>query len=210
MPKPSAINVLLVRAGATSWDEQHRLAGSADLPLCEQGRERVRAMAGELCGERLSSVYCGSDEASIATAEAVAAKLGGRVRAVKALSELSLGLWEGMTPAQLAEKNPRAYRQWSEDPANVNPPEGESFADAQERIVGEVVRLLERARSEDEGVCFVLRPLAMAILRLALEQSPSERFAEHLADVPMCEWTTVWRDQLAQLRQRSRARTTGV
>ena len=39
--------ILLIRPGTTEYDQQGRVQGTLDIPLCEDGRQEVEAMVGE-------------------------------------------------------------------------------------------------------------------------------------------------------------------
>ena len=56
--------VVLIRAGATLYDEQNRVQGVLDIPLSENGQGEVTRMANELAermnGTPLAALYCGT------------------------------------------------------------------------------------------------------------------------------------------------------
>ena len=45
------VRVLLIRPGATEYDQQGRVQGTLDVPLCEDGRQEVEKMVEELRGQ---------------------------------------------------------------------------------------------------------------------------------------------------------------
>lgn len=163
MGKQPATEVLLIRSGETDWDDAERLQGETDLPMSEAGRAAMTALSGTLADEPIETVYCGPDEASVATARAIASHTGARVRRLASLGEMRLGLWEGLREAELLERYPKAYQQWREDPTAVTPPEGDTLANVSDRIITAASKALERA-GKGGRVAFVLRPLAMGIL----------------------------------------------
>jgi len=197
MAKVSERSVLLIRTGATVWDEAGRLAGSSDLPLCDEGvaqAERLSRVAGE---RRISSVVCAGDEASQQTARMMAQACGARMRVHKGLSEVGLGLWEGLTPRQLEEKYPKAYKKWRTDPSGVKVPQGEALGDAQNRLIWSLHRALERSRP-GAMVGVVLRPLAYGLVTSWIE----DRSHSELWSLVRGEPTRVW----SMRRERSRLR----
>lgn len=209
MAKSDSISILLVRVGETPWDDTHRLAGATDLPLSDGGVDELGELCRGLNGPLLHAVVCGPDEASMATSSALAEHRGGKVKRLESLGEVCLGLWEGRLVGELEEKFPRAFGQWMDDPGSVIPPEGEPLVEARERLVCGVVRLLDKARPDaGEGIALVLKPLAMGVVRAAIEDAPSRRVFELSRQTPQAEWMTISRAGLRGLRERARARAT--
>lgn len=164
--KPGPITVLLVRCGRTEWDDQDRLQGRTDLPLSLSGEEALVALLPHIAGAvppaGVGTVYASPDEASTQTAAALAGQLGCRPRTVADLRAVDLGVWDGLLDAQLMERFPTSYRQWKDDPAAVNPPEGETFADAEARLLDTAAKLIEKANGK--AIAIVLRPLAYGVV----------------------------------------------
>lgn len=190
--------MLLVLTGSTDWDERCRLQGAADLPLCPDGKARVDLDLRALEPCRIAQVRCAPDEASRQTAELLAAATGGRVRALDTLAEPSMGLWEGQTLADLEERFPSVFRHWRTDPNLVVPPEGESLLSAQHRITGALARAFARYAGSEEQVAVVLRPIAMALLRCALQSRPIADIWEVAETQPRIERLSV---ELSKLRR---------
>lgn len=171
MAKGANIEILTLRSGATEWDAGGRLQGETDLPLSEQGRINVQTAALQL-GDmpRVGAILTGTDEASVETAQILASKTGGRVRQMKALDEVGLGLWEGLLESELMDRYRKSYAQWREDPTSVTAPEGEPLREAEQRLFTTAARAMERA--DRKAVALVLRPLADAMVRCWLEERP--------------------------------------
>lgn len=203
MADASAITVLLVTTGSTAWEDEGRLCGATDLAMSEEGHDRfVEALAG-VSGDRLDVVYCGPDEGSVDAGEMVAKRFGARKRVVGALREVGLGLWEGQRRDDLASRSPKTYKQWCENPASVAPPEGETVGEARERIVGEMCRLIEKARAGGQKIAFVVRPMAAAIANEALLEASADQ--EGGRPEGGFEWKTVWCERVRELRATCRA-----
>lgn len=205
MAKSNEINVLLLRSGTTEWDKAGRLSGSCDLPLCEAGCRDAEDLAAKLASTPLSVIYCGPDDACVATAEAVARVTGSKVKPIADLGEIGLGLWEGLLGSEIEEKYPTAYRQWIEDPASVNAPEGEPMLEAEDRILGAVAKALDKVRDGSGGVALVLRPLALGVVRCWLAGEAVSNLWSMVKGCPSAEWRVVPRAMLRQVRDESRA-----
>ncbi len=188
--KSREIRLLLVTTGATEWCQQDRLVGAADLPMCAAGLRDVRSAAENLEADSLGVVLCGPDEGSQTTAKMFANASGTKVRSLEGLANPSLGLWEGLCKATAAEKYTKAYKQWSLDPTSVLPPEGESFADAEARILRTLAKAVLKHKSSDP-IAVVLRPSASAIVRCWLESLPRERVSWMIERPAVIEWRSV-------------------
>jgi phosphoserine phosphatase len=198
MAKPNAIRVLFLRTGQTEWEQAGRLAGSTDVPLSAEGREGVRAAVAGLVDVHLSTIFCGPDEASVASAEELALVAGGKVRRLEDLGEVSLGLWEGLLATELEEKCPRAYKQWLEDPSVVQVPDGESLEDARVRIVETLAQALEKVRWGNGGVGVVLHPMALGLVGCSLNDAPTASLWTIIKTAQPISWRTLERGTLRQ------------
>jgi broad specificity phosphatase PhoE len=205
MAKSNEIRVLFIRTGETEWESAGRIAGAADVPLSPQGAEAVRQVASQLGDVRLSAIYCGPDEASMATAEELARITGGKVRTVDDLAEVHLGLWEGVLAKELEDKCPRAYRQWLEDPTLVHVPEGEGLEEARQRLVETLAWALDKARWGNGAVGVVLRPVALGLISCALADVPTASLWTMMKTVPAAEWRTLQRGELRHSGMQARA-----
>jgi len=126
----------------------------------------VTAAARELSPLEPRVIYHGPDQAAQETAALVAAHTSASTKEVDALVELSLGLWQGLLSADVAERQPRVFREWRENPQRVSPPDGETLAEASERAEALVQRL--RRRHRRDAVVLVAPPLLGAVLRVVL------------------------------------------
>jgi len=205
MSKPQQVRVLLFRTGETEWERAGRIGGAADVPLSIAGFEAVKRRLSTLGEARLSTVFCGPDEASLATAKELAAATGGKVKVVDELGEIHLGLWEGLLQTELEGKCPTTYRQWQENPGSVQAPEGESIDGAQERIKSALGRSLKGAKTDNGAVAFVLRPLAMALVDCSVGGCSSRNVWSMLESSPAAQWHTLPRNWGNGQRQGARA-----
>ena len=166
--------VVLIRPGATVYDEQKRVQGVLDIPLSERGRAEVARLAetlpATLDGVALAALYCGPGESVVRTAEAVGKALGLRPRRIDDLRNLDQGLWQGLQIDEIKRRNARVFRQWLDDPMTVCPPLGETVEDALERIKGALKPLIKR--HQGEAIALVVgEPLAQ-LLACHLRRDP--------------------------------------
>lgn len=161
--------VVLIRPGATVYDEQNRVQGALDLPLSDRGRAEVARLAetlpAALDGLAPNALYCGPGESVVRTAEAVGKVLGLRPRRLDDLRNLDHGLWQGLQVDEIKRRNLRVFRQWLDDPLTVCPPLGETVESALERVRAALKPLLKR--HQGEAVALVVGdPLARLVAGL--------------------------------------------
>ncbi len=158
--------VVLIRSGATVYDEQNRVQGTLDVPLCERGRAEVAALAEKLAepyvGIELAALYCGPTENVLRTAEVVGKALHIRPKKIDDLRNLDQGLWQGLQFDEIRRRNNRVFRQWLDDPLTICPPQGEPVETALARIKSALRPLIRRHQGEAIGLV-VGEPLAQLI-----------------------------------------------
>jgi broad specificity phosphatase PhoE len=161
--------VVLIRPGATVYDEQNRVQGVLDVPLSDRGRAEVALLAetlpDALQGMTLLALYCGPGESVVRTAEAAGRALGLRPKRLDDLRNLDQGLWQGLQFDEIKRRNTRVFRQWVDDPLTVCPPLGETVESAVERVKAALKPLIKRHQDEAIGLV-VGEPLAQIVSSL--------------------------------------------
>jgi broad specificity phosphatase PhoE len=158
--------VILIRPGATLYDEQNRVQGILDIPLSERGHGEVVRLAQEIShslGESsLAALYSGPGENVTRTAEIVGKVVGVRPKRINEFRNLDQGLWQGLQIEEIKRRNTKLFRQWIDDPATICPPQGETVERAMERIKSAFRPLLRRHQDEAIGLV-VGEPLARLV-----------------------------------------------
>jgi broad specificity phosphatase PhoE len=159
--------VVLIRPGATAYDEQDRVQGVLNLPLCDRGRAEVAALVERLAGVEFSALYCGPGESVVRTAEAVGRVVGLRPKRLDELRNLDQGLWQGLQRDEIKRRNLKVFRQWCDDPLTVCPPQGETVEEALDRLRTALKPLIRRHRGETIGLVAAdpVAPLIAGLLR---------------------------------------------
>jgi broad specificity phosphatase PhoE len=163
------MNLALLPVAPCEWRVAGRLLGRVELPPAEGSDDWLSAATGLLAGRRLGKLWHSPDELATRTAKKLAASLKVVAKADDGLAELDLGLWVGLTLAELKSRFASAYRQLGDDPLAVQPPRGESLAGGAERVIAAVRKRAGKTRQPGEVTLFVLRPLALAAARCALQ-----------------------------------------
>jgi len=132
--------VYLLRHGETEWNLAGRSQGGFDSPLTACGREQARAMGDQLAGLltntaafRLVSSPLGR---AVATATIVAERLGLPFTRDARLCEISLGSWDGLSRAEIAERFPTAIQGATSYDWYFRAPDGERVETAAARLDG--------------------------------------------------------------------------
>lgn len=162
------LKVLLVRPGATEFDQQGRIQGTLDIPLCEDGRKQTRESLADLAAAEPEFVYTSPCEAAQQTGELIAEAAGVKRKVMPKLANLDHGLWQGMLVEEVRDKQPKVYRQWQENPETVRPPDGEPISNAKARVT-DVLRRLQKKHKEGTIAIVVPEPLT-SVVRHVLKQ----------------------------------------
>lgn len=174
--------VVLIRSGATVYDEQNRLQGVLDIPLSERGRAEVAQLAERLAeplsGVNLAALYCGPSQSVLRTAEAVGKTFGLRPKKIEDFRNLDQGLWQGLQLDEIKRRNNRVYRQWLDAPNTVCPPQGETIDCALLRIKNALRPLIRRHHAEAMGLV-VGEPIAQ-LIACYLRRDPRVQLDDHV------------------------------
>ncbi len=128
--------LLLVRHGETAWNAEGRFMGQLDIPLDETGRGQVLTVAMRLRDERPAAIYSSDLARARDTALAIQSALTSHadLKTDPRLREMGFGDWEGLTYAEVRERDPQALAHWETDSLHVSPPNGETLLTFAERV----------------------------------------------------------------------------
>jgi len=102
-------HVLLVRHGQSEGNAERRFGGHTATPLSNRGRRQAQATAEALASEPLTAIYSSDLVRAMQTAAPLALLSGLRVEASEAFRERSVGVMEGLTFEDAAQKHPEQY-----------------------------------------------------------------------------------------------------
>lgn len=126
--------VYLIRHGQNDYVKQGKLAGQLPgVHLNDVGRKQAASVAETLKSSKLQAVYSSPLERATETAEAIAAVQGLDVVTLAGLIEINIGRWQGLSLR--AARRRKLWPTIQHNPSLVRFPEGESFLEAQSRIV---------------------------------------------------------------------------
>ena len=141
--------VIYVRHGATPTTGARLPGRTPGLHLSSSGRIQAETVATQLSealpgppGREVTAVYASPMERARETATPIARALGLRVRTAKGLNECEFGSWTGRRLSDLAKL--KAWKTVQNQPSVFRFPGGESFAEMQTRITGQVTGLVSQ------------------------------------------------------------------
>jgi probable phosphomutase (TIGR03848 family) len=134
--------VFLIRHGITDHTGTRLYGRTPGLHLSERGREQAERLAERFARVRLAAVYSSPLERYIETAGPLALSQGLRVTRRPGLIEMDAGAWTNRPLSGLART--KLWQRIQRTPSEAAFPDGESFAAANARLVGELGQIAGR------------------------------------------------------------------
>ncbi len=141
--------IYLIRHGEVEGAGTPRYNGHADVSLTENGKAQYARMRERLADEKIAACYTSDLFRCAWGAELLGAHFGIRPVREPHLRELDIGIWEGMTWAELMEKYPAQWQSRLADIVNYRVPGGENLRDLQGRIMPVINGIVARHRDEE-------------------------------------------------------------
>jgi len=162
---------LLIRHGDNDFLGS-RLAGRLPgVHLNAKGQAQAQALADGLADLPLRAIYASPLERTQETAAPLAEKHGLPIQTLPELLEIDFGTWQGEELAKL--RKDQLWKAVQTSPATFRFPEGESFAEAQERVISGLSALSEKHGQKELIVCTshsdVIRLVVAHFLTLPLD-----------------------------------------
>lgn len=199
-----ATTFVLLRHGETALTGEKRFSGSggSDPSLSEEGLAQALRAATALVsrGAHTSAVQAVISSPLVRcqeTAHAVAARLGLDVQLEPGLRETDFGDWDGLTFAEVRDRQPGELAAWLASP-DVPPPGGESFTDVSARVARARDALLAAHPGRTLLLVSHVTPIK-TLARLALSAPPEALFRMHLDPASLSE-VAYYADGNASLR----------
>ena len=126
-PRPTLI--FLLRHGEVIQAETRRFIGHLDVPLSERGERQCAVQAERLRGAGLTAVFSSDLVRARRSGEIIGAPHGLAPIPLPALREMAMGRWDGLTAAEIGEREPAAFADWMSRIGEFPFPDGESVGD---------------------------------------------------------------------------------
>jgi broad specificity phosphatase PhoE len=131
----------LVRHGACDGLGETLWGRMANVCLNEEGKTQAQRLAEQFRSVQLDAVYSSPLERALETAEAIGRSANLEVKQSAALNEIDFGDWSGKSFDALSHDE--HWRRFNTQRSVTKIPGGESFLDAQARVIAELQRLSE-------------------------------------------------------------------
>lgn len=197
--------LVMWRHGETDYNATGRMQGHLDSQLTEVGRNQARFAVPALARFSPDIVVTSDLRRAMDTATTFTEVTGVPLRVDKRLRETNLGLWQGMTSAEVDEQWPGARQVWQTDPT-WTPPGGESRLEVAARAA-EVVGDLDESTDGTAVLC-AHGGLIAALVGHLLEL-PVASWAK-LGGIGNCHWTVLARRATSGLAWRMRVYNAGI
>ncbi|RMG02873.1 MAG: histidine phosphatase family protein, partial [Planctomycetota bacterium] len=175
--------MLLIRHGATANNRAvpPRLQGRrTDPELSPEGRDQATRTARFLENLPISHVFSSPLLRARQTAEHIAGAHGLPVEVLPAITEVDVGIWEGMSWEQVEAQYPEAYRAFMSNAAENPYFDGETMASVRDRVVPAFAELVEQHRGR--WIVVVAHNVVNRV------------YLAHLLDIPIFKYRTIPQD----------------
>lgn len=153
LPSGVTARIILVRHGEPVAEARGRCYGMLDVGLSEKGSHQIGQTAEWLAQFDIAAIYASPRSRAMNSAKIIARNCGLFVQPNENFAEINFGDFEGLTYEEVERLAPDVYQKWMDAPTTVEFPNGESFAQMQERVIREIQEL--RFRHEGEAFAVV-------------------------------------------------------
>lgn len=144
--------ILLIRHGENDW-VGNRLAGRLPgVHLNAAGQDQAKNLAAMLIDLPIKAIYSSPLERAVETAQPLSIAKNLKIKICDDLSEINFGDWQGKTIKQL--RRLKLWKTVQNKPSQMQFPDGESFSDAQQRLVNCITKISNDHETNDLITCF--------------------------------------------------------
>lgn len=184
-----SLTLYFLRHGQTAFSRDNSFAGSGlDLELTPIGQEMAQAFAEAYQATPWQAIYSSPMRRAVATAQPLctAGKMDMQLR--PGLTEMSFGLWEGLTQEEAQAQYPQEYLRWSIEPAWYPPPVGETAREVARRVMPVIDEIIQQF--SDGKVLVVSHKSTIRIILCRLLGLEAGLY-RHRFDCPVCSVSIV-------------------
>jgi probable phosphoglycerate mutase len=185
------VRAIIWRHGRTSWNAAGRYQGQANPPLDDTGVAQAALAATMIATLRPDVIVTSDLQRAASTAEALARVTGLVPLIDPRLRERSLGHWEGLTRAEVAQRYPDEMADWLAG-RDVSRRGGESRIEVGTRALAAFAELTDGTGTDNMLAVLVTHSATAISLTSALLGLPQD--TPVLGPLANCHWTEMRRD----------------
>ena len=182
-PEGCMPTLLLIRHGENDYLTKNKLPGRIPgIHLNRRGQEQAAELTRTLTGLPIKAIYSSPLERAIETAEPLAKSLGLGIQLLPDLTDTYVGNWAGHSWKMLGRT--RFWKIIQQAPSQFQFPGGETFVQAQERVVNTLDALAASHADELVAVVFHADPIKLAVAHyLGLPLDRFQRLSSYTGSV---------------------------
>lgn len=139
----------LLRHGEVQGAGVPRYNGHIDVPLSPRGVGQYHDLRQRFPQGSIAACYCSDLTRCVTGARILGEHLGVEPVIDRNLRELSVGVWEGKTWAELMENHPDQWQARLADLVNYRPPGGENLLDLESRVMPVIWQIVASHRGQE-------------------------------------------------------------
>jgi broad specificity phosphatase PhoE len=159
--------LLLIRHGENEYVKTGKMAGRIPgVHLNERGQKQAQALSEALLGVPIKALYVSPLERALETAQPISESHKLKIIEEPDLMDTNIGKWEGRSWKVLSYT--KSWKIVQNAPSRFRFPEGESFPEAQMRVVNVLERIIHKHNKPQDvvGVVFHADPIKLAVAHL--------------------------------------------
>jgi broad specificity phosphatase PhoE len=147
------MRLILVRHGATDWNQQRRVQGLSNLGLNETGIKQAEALAQSLKDVKIDAIYTSPLRRAQETARAISRFHQVEVVTLDGLKELDVGEVDGLTYEEMRIRHSEFFTKWMADFTSVRLPGGGTVPELRDRCCAAIQEIVKKQQPRMEENC---------------------------------------------------------
>lgn len=175
------MKLLLIRHGQTDWNVEGKIQGSYNSELNDNGIRQAKELSEKIINGhyKFSKIYTSRQKRAIKTAQILSEAARIDYVPIEGLEEINLGLWEGLSWAEVKEKFPNEYEEWYVNRRYTQPPQGESYQQMLERVLTVIHKIIGE---NDKNIAIVTHSAVIMCIQCYLTDTPFEEMTKFKTD----------------------------
>ncbi|WP_238917871.1 alpha-ribazole phosphatase [Clostridium sp. YIM B02555] len=171
------MKLLLIRHGETEWNIKGKIQGSCDIELNATGIRQAEELSSKMLENKynFSKIYSSKQKRASKTAEILSKATNVEYAVIEGLEEMNLGVWEGLSWAEVKEKYPTEYEEWYINRRYTKTPKGESYEDMLKRVFAAIKNII---KENCEDVVIVTHSAVIMSIQCFLTNTPFDEMTK--------------------------------